>query len=816
MAANVPGHAPTSNANSQATTSGGGTASSKPTNAANNTVHDGASSGTTKRTRRRRRQRRKPAQQAAVTQPSQTQSASPSNPPIHQSTQPFVSVPSLYDPNNNSMYGSSPATYNYSHTLHAGGATSKKPHDAPMSTKELYYSVRCGMVRIGTSPTAANYQSPDNGGTSACAVGRVTLVSWDGSIVLDTLVKVPVPIGDYQTSETGITHQGYQTATLVQSQPPPVATTTKSSSSNPHLDPTRPPQHPTTMVTFEHVRKSVAQLIKGKVLIGHGIEVDLQALGLHHPSSDLRDTANYTPYMMQHSLVDNDDDGGGGIGSTGHSMWLPRDLKSLFRDVLHKEPRQSDIGDPIYDAACTMELYKVARTEWETHLIKLAQQKDRQRQLVLRMRSSAVGTAPLSSIQEHDMFQRQQVQEQHYAPDAVSKRKLFTGEPESAVVTDYEYASPWQNHESMIHSAPSSLYTAATAATTATSYGGADGDDDYSELSDVSSFLSAEGSSLSPSPFGRVAAGPAYLRRMGSGSSADIHNHGPNVHHIASSPAALDHQQGPRQYSPPAQYHQSSQIENLREVLDAQQSRHGHDTSGYIPQSTSWLPSTTPGDPPYATTPNGGDSRTSELVTTMVDTWSLEGRSATNNSPGNAVSSVDSGSHSKSNVWAPSSPFVPGHASSSSEAWNTAIPTANGRGTSTVGPTRTVGNEKQNVTSSIREEELIGHLPSHLLADLDNHADSSSHSHKPEGVAASGGGGGGGVSPVTRSASNKSLVPLSMGTTTTTTTTTTTATRTHGHSFGHWFQRVRSGSSSTHNSSKDAVHDTNHGSDHSA
>src|SRR3569832_1226697 len=69
-------------------------------------------------------------------------------------------------------------------------ATSKKPHDAPMTKNDIYFCLRCGKERVGTRETA---------------VGRVTIVNWDNEVVMDSLVKVPEPVKDYCTAATGIT-----------------------------------------------------------------------------------------------------------------------------------------------------------------------------------------------------------------------------------------------------------------------------------------------------------------------------------------------------------------------------------------------------------------------------------------------------------------------------------------------------------------------------------------------------------------------------------------------------------------------------------
>ena len=87
-------------------------------------------------------------------------------------------------------------------------------------------------------------------------LGRVCIVSWDESILLDSYVQVPHDeIEDYLTSVSGLTRR--------------------------HLE---------SAPSFEHVQKQVVQLCEGQVLIGHAIANDLKALQLSHPAHLLLDT----------------------------------------------------------------------------------------------------------------------------------------------------------------------------------------------------------------------------------------------------------------------------------------------------------------------------------------------------------------------------------------------------------------------------------------------------------------------------------------------------------------------------------------------
>merc|ERR1719223_374576 len=98
------------------------------------------------------------------------------------------------------------------------------------------------------------------------------------------------------------------------------------------------------------VRIIVAQILNGKMLIGHGLENDMKALDLQHPWCDIRDTAKYAPFMRTISK-END-----------QKILRPKKLKDLVWENFHKEIQV--IGkshSSIEDAIAAMDLYKVSR-----------------------------------------------------------------------------------------------------------------------------------------------------------------------------------------------------------------------------------------------------------------------------------------------------------------------------------------------------------------------------------------------------------------------------------------------------------------------
>jgi RNA exonuclease 4 len=188
----------------------------------------------------------------------------------------------------------------------------KKHHDAPMTKSDIYFALDCEMVGVGPEGLAS-------------VVARVTLVNWENEIVLDTFVKVPVPVTDYRTQVSGITAKDIQSENVM---------------------------------TYEEVRTAVKKIIRGKILIGHGLENDLTALGLTHPWCDVRDTACYASYMRE--VVD---------PQTGKLVVRPRKLRDLAWEVLGRLIQlDGNAHCPIEDAIASLDLYKAARLGWEKDL----------------------------------------------------------------------------------------------------------------------------------------------------------------------------------------------------------------------------------------------------------------------------------------------------------------------------------------------------------------------------------------------------------------------------------------------------------------
>mmetsp|Transcript_10401 Transcript_10401/g.23176 ORF Transcript_10401/g.23176 Transcript_10401/m.23176 type:complete len:594 (-) Transcript_10401:45-1826(-) len=179
---------------------------------------------------------------------------------------------------------------------------------------------------------------------------------------------------------------------------------------------------------FMQVREKILSMIRGKVLIGHGLDYCLYALQIQHPWANLRDGASYLPFMQE--KVD-----------PLTVMVVPRSLTDLCGDIL--ERTLPAVGSPQFlcaEAAACMDLYRAVRFEWETETTKLLQQKERQR---------AVSRIPeqLAIISEDPIDDEQQVGNVPLRPSKAPPLTKVNGawkhwDAANASVEDYSSQAP--------------------------------------------------------------------------------------------------------------------------------------------------------------------------------------------------------------------------------------------------------------------------------------------------------------------------------------------------------------------------------------
>jgi RNA exonuclease 4 len=188
----------------------------------------------------------------------------------------------------------------------------------------MYFALDCEMVGVGPEGLDS-------------ALARVSIVNWDEQIVLDTYVRVTEPVTDYRTFVSGIREEHVMSEEAM---------------------------------PLDYVQNLVAGILRGKILIGHGLENDLKALCLNHPWTDIRDTAKYAPFMTKVELRSPNY-----LCSRNLTNMRPRKLKDLAYEKLGMEIQVMGVPhSPLEDAKAAMALYKSVRPEWEKDVAKAVSQ----------------------------------------------------------------------------------------------------------------------------------------------------------------------------------------------------------------------------------------------------------------------------------------------------------------------------------------------------------------------------------------------------------------------------------------------------------
>lgn len=174
-----------------------------------------------------------------------------------------------------------------------------------LNTEESkYIAVDCEMVGVGADGVRS-------------ALAQVVCVDWLGRVVYCKYVKPTETVTDYRTHVSGIR-----------------------------------PEHVRNALDFKTVQKEVADLVKGKVMVGHGLINDLKALLLSHSWQHIRDTARYRPFVRK--------------TRTGHVK--PRRLKHLVEQHLGIQIQTGE-HEPAEDARAALALYKLYRIQWERDIL---------------------------------------------------------------------------------------------------------------------------------------------------------------------------------------------------------------------------------------------------------------------------------------------------------------------------------------------------------------------------------------------------------------------------------------------------------------
>ncbi|XP_005381629.1 PREDICTED: apoptosis-enhancing nuclease [Chinchilla lanigera] len=185
-----------------------------------------------------------------------------------------------------------------------GGLGSRRPapREASGPSPSKYVAVDCEMV--GTGPRGC-----------VSELARCSVVSYHGDVLYDKYIRPEMPIVDYRTRWSGITRQ-----------------------------------HMRKAIPFQVAQKEILKLLKGKVVVGHALHNDFQALKYVHPRSQTRDTTS-VPSLL---------------GQPGLHTRARVSLKDLALQLLHKRIQVGQHGhSSVEDAATAMELYRLVEDRWE-------------------------------------------------------------------------------------------------------------------------------------------------------------------------------------------------------------------------------------------------------------------------------------------------------------------------------------------------------------------------------------------------------------------------------------------------------------------
>jgi len=198
--------------------------------------------------------------------------------------------------------------------LSAPGSASRKKNGLIISPENSSYNhvmanhvvaLDCEMVGVGP-------------GGKISVLARVSVVDYHGNSLFDSFVRVEERITDYRTHVSGVTERDLKNG-----------------------------------VDFGIVRKSVKQILKNKIIVGHGLENDLRALKIEqdHTWYNIRDSATqYQPYMRLDQF----------------GQWRPyrlRDLTWYHLGIVIQEGGKPH--DSIEDARAAMALYRNEQPNWD-------------------------------------------------------------------------------------------------------------------------------------------------------------------------------------------------------------------------------------------------------------------------------------------------------------------------------------------------------------------------------------------------------------------------------------------------------------------
>lgn len=170
--------------------------------------------------------------------------------------------------------------------------------DAKKTSIGKYISIDCEFVGVGPEGKQS-------------ALARVSLVNFFGHVILDKFVRPTEQVTDWRTWVSGVK-----------------------------------PSDMINAITFKEAQAKTADILTDRILVGHAVKHDLDALMISHPKSMIRDTARHLPFRAAFAA--------------GKSP----SLKKLSKEVL-KIDIQDRQHSSVEDARATMLIYKKHKKEFE-------------------------------------------------------------------------------------------------------------------------------------------------------------------------------------------------------------------------------------------------------------------------------------------------------------------------------------------------------------------------------------------------------------------------------------------------------------------
>ncbi|OUM54859.1 hypothetical protein BVG19_g4301 [[Candida] boidinii] len=174
--------------------------------------------------------------------------------------------------------------------------------DTKFSNRQLeigkYVAIDCEFVGVGPEGVASS-------------LARVSIVNFHGKTIFDSFVRPTEKVTDWRTWVSGVTPKDMKDA-----------------------------------ITFKEAQNKTSEILKNRILVGHAVDHDLDALMLSHPKSMIRDTARHTPYRQKYAK-----------GKTPS-------LKNLTKEILGIDIQTGEHSS-VEDAKATMMIFRNDKKTFE-------------------------------------------------------------------------------------------------------------------------------------------------------------------------------------------------------------------------------------------------------------------------------------------------------------------------------------------------------------------------------------------------------------------------------------------------------------------